>query len=63
MLVCRLVPPSSIEAKGDTSLGVIIIDIVDLVDLDLKLVVIVVGRALGTTVQAQSPVHVLTMAE
>ena len=59
----KLVHPSSIEVRGDTSLGDIITDMVDLADLDLKLVVVLVGIALGLAVKAQSPIHVVTMVE
>lgn len=62
--MCRLVPPSSIEVRGDTYQGDIITGMVDLLDLGLELVVaVVVARVLGMEVQAQGPVHALTMVE
>ena len=58
-----MVPPSILEVKGDIDLGDIIINMVDLLDLDQEPVTVVVGRVLGTAVQAQGLVHVLTVAE
>ena len=50
VLVYRLVPPSSIEVRGDIDLGDIISGIVDLSDLDLEPVVVVVDRVLGMAI-------------
>ena len=36
--------------------------VTNLLDLGLKLVVVTVVRVLGTTVQTQGPVHILTVA-
>ena len=57
------IPPSSIEVSGYIDLEDIITDMVDLSDLDQEPTLIVVARVPSTTVQAQGPVHILTVVE